>query len=823
MFRGSFFSGLALAPLAAMWGLATCQAQVVLDGKFGSSGALSGPNYQIPAELGSTRGNNLFHSFSQFDLRAGDVASFSGPANIQNILSRVTGSRSSSIDGTLRSEIAGANFYFINPRGIVFGPNAAVDVSGAFAASTANYLRLADDARFVASLAADDSVLSSAPVAAFGFLAGANGNLRVRGSLRSSPDSPLTLVGSTVSVTDGAKLEAMGSQIRVTGVSGAGEILAEVPTGIQGGTLSPPASTKPGSIVIRGGRLVVENARISTSTTGGDIDVATTDSVEVSRGGQVTAEALGANRGGNILIESPAIRVDGQGSTVPTRLAAETSSTRRTGAGGDVVLRSDTLEVLSGGEISVSTFGAADAGTIDIKTGLLRLAGAERPAAPTQISANAAPVSGAVFGAGGRILIDAQSLEISKGAVLSASTLGDANAGSIEIKSDSIAIQDSSVTTYSTGAGNAGNIRVDAGELTLDGRFGSITSFALGVDSHRPAGKGGEIEIQAEALTLRNEAAIAAGTYGDGDGGNVRITAGSVLLDTGNPQPGIFPGISASSGLAFDGWPNTGASGDIFMSVDSLTVQNGMLITATTATPGRGGNIEIQAGSVNLANRGSIQAASEGIGLAGNIRLQASGSVELAADSSVSTSAPLSSGGNIEVRAGKEVRLANSQFSARAGPGGGGNIDVSSPHVVYLLDSAFDAQAVGDGGNLTISQPVFFLINDSGLISKSATQNGGNITILSDYFFASESTIDASAPFGLPGTVTVSAPNVDLSGSLIGLPGGLLDAEALLRPDCAVRFAGSHSSFLVLGRGGVPWEPGGLAPTAMAPTRDDER
>src|SRR5579859_258730 len=119
--------------------LETARAQVVLDGSFGSRGSLAGPNYNITAALGLTRGNNLFQSFSFFNLQAGDVATFSGPANIQNILARVTSGRVSSIDGTIRSGIAGANFYFINPGGVIFGPNSSVDVSGAVAVSTANY------------------------------------------------------------------------------------------------------------------------------------------------------------------------------------------------------------------------------------------------------------------------------------------------------------------------------------------------------------------------------------------------------------------------------------------------------------------------------------------------------------------------------------------------------------------------------------------------------------------------------------------------------------------------------------------------------------
>jgi large exoprotein involved in heme utilization and adhesion len=75
------------------------QSQVVLDGKFGC-GALAGPNYNITAKMGAMHGNNLFHSFAQFNLTAGEVAAFSGPSNIRKHLARVTGGNPSSIDGT---------------------------------------------------------------------------------------------------------------------------------------------------------------------------------------------------------------------------------------------------------------------------------------------------------------------------------------------------------------------------------------------------------------------------------------------------------------------------------------------------------------------------------------------------------------------------------------------------------------------------------------------------------------------------------------------------------------------------------------------------
>ena len=45
---------------------------------------------------------------------------------MRNVLARVTGGSASSIDRTLRSSVPDADFYLINPAGVVFGPNASV-------------------------------------------------------------------------------------------------------------------------------------------------------------------------------------------------------------------------------------------------------------------------------------------------------------------------------------------------------------------------------------------------------------------------------------------------------------------------------------------------------------------------------------------------------------------------------------------------------------------------------------------------------------------------------------------------------------------------
>src|SRR5438874_5609086 len=145
---------------------------VVLDGSFGTHGPLPGPNFMITAPMGKLVNTNLFQSFSQFNLNSSQSATFTGPNNVHNILARVTSGSPSSIDGTIRSDIPGANLFFLNPAGVIFGQNAHINVSGSFVVSTANYLKLADGGRFYTSLGGSD-VLTCAHVSAFGFLTSA--------------------------------------------------------------------------------------------------------------------------------------------------------------------------------------------------------------------------------------------------------------------------------------------------------------------------------------------------------------------------------------------------------------------------------------------------------------------------------------------------------------------------------------------------------------------------------------------------------------------------------------------------------------------------
>jgi len=777
--------GLGLLVLLVVASAALSSAQVVLDGKFGTSGALSGPNYTVTAGMGATRGNNLFQSFSQFDLKAGDVATFTGPANIQNILSRVTGGSPSSIDGTIRSEIPGANFFLINPSGIVFGPNASVDVSGSFAASTANYLKLADGARFVAALDADDSGLSTAPVSAFGFLGASPGSIAVQKSTIKVPaGKKISLIGGDLTL-DGGSAKAPQGRINVASVQSAGEIPVDPGTlnaaqfsaafpkqgqiSLQNMAQLDASGEGGGRIIIRGGRLTVDSSTIQANTTGSSdgrgIDVAVMNDLTLANSGQIkSVSTTGRGAGGNINVTAQSISLNGggqvdQNSSPSTQIATSTGDLFSGGGrakGGDIVIKTGSLELINSAQISSASFGAGNAGRIDITASSIRL-DAELTTI-TQISAN---------------------------------------------------------TQQIRGGGNAGDIVIHTGTLDM---LNGATIFAAAFGS----GTAGLIDIEAQSINLLRAAIITAGTFGSGKGGNVKITADSINIngqDTLTGGPDFLTGVQAVTTSSDSPAPG----GSIQVNAGTLNLEHMGSLFTTSYGIGTGGNIDVKAGNLTLGTGSTIQASGQSTGPAGTLSISSGSDLTLTGNSAISTSALQSSGGDIHVDAGHQIQLTDSQVTAQAGPGGGGNITLTAPSMIYLLNGTLTAQAEGDGGNLSVINPVFFIMNNGGLISKSTTANGGNITILSDFFFQSGSTIDASAPFGLPGTVSVSAPQVDLSGVLVGLPSNLLDAENQLRPDCAVRLSDNVSSFIMLGQGGLPLQPGGFVPSGTVPPVNESK
>ena len=124
--------------------------QVRIDQTLGEESSIVTKSRQPNRELikgGARRGENLFHSFEEFNIGSGKEVFFFNPSQVDNIFSRVTGTKSTTISGKLGVK-GDSSLYLMNPNGIIFSGNAQLDINGSFLATTANNIVFQDGSAF---------------------------------------------------------------------------------------------------------------------------------------------------------------------------------------------------------------------------------------------------------------------------------------------------------------------------------------------------------------------------------------------------------------------------------------------------------------------------------------------------------------------------------------------------------------------------------------------------------------------------------------------------------------------------------------------------
>jgi len=165
-----------------------------------------------------------------------------------------------------------------------------------------------------------------------------------------------------------------------------------------------------------------------------------------------------------------------------------------------------------------------------------------------------------------------------------ASTYRTDQAGDVRVRTPSLRLQDGAQMTVSNfGSGRSGVIEINAGLVEVRGSSpdgglskSSISAFNAGLLGR---GVGGSININADKLIVRDAGRVNAESRGNGDTGNLQMTAKEILLDNGGRL------IAATV---------EGERGNIFLNADSIIMRRGSNIT-TNATGNNtvGGNIRI--------------------------------------------------------------------------------------------------------------------------------------------------------------------------------------------------------------------------------------
>jgi len=717
------------------------RAEVVLDGSLGPGGALAGPDYSITADLGRRAGANLFHSFSVLDIGAGESATFSGPADVLRIVSRVTGGAPSSIDGTLRSSIAGADFFLINPAGVMFGPQATVDVGGAFHVATAQQIQFSDGAVFSA-VSPDANSLSVAAPEAFGFL-GQQGAIRIDGSrLVFAPGRSVGLAAAQIAIS-GATLSSEGGSLQIVARTSAGEVpiaavAAELPPA--GGsilvadsqlTVDGSASRASGSMRLEAGAITVDNssltARHFANGPGGAVALWASDAVTLDRSG-ISLDNAGGGEGGDLSVMAGGrLLITGAGSGLST-------TTLGPGSGGNVTVRAGRVELARNGAILSNTLLTTAAGG----------------------------------GRGGDVLVEADQVQLTDGGRIEVNTEGTGQAGNLSVTAHE------SLLLSGVGIGGGGLFAQTRGALLEDAQGNRLE-----------AGNAGQLTVSSPDIVVENDAVITASTLGEGDGGRVVIDTGRMVLRNG--------GSVTARAIGAEGAPS-GDGGDVVVTatesirVAGVGARRRSGIRADTEAAGLGGGIRLVTPRLIVEDRGEIEARTRGSGAGGSITIEA-GAVDVKAGGLISVAATAEgAGGNLMVTATDQLTVAgaNSRLLATAeGTGAGGTIRLLTPRLTVREQGVVTAETsgAGTGGSISIEAAAVEL-NSGGVISVATAADGvgGDLAVMATDHLAitgAESSLLATAAgTGSAGNVTVHAGRVELARNGVILSNTLLTTAA---------------------------------------------
>ncbi|NEO77390.1 filamentous hemagglutinin N-terminal domain-containing protein [Moorena sp. SIO4G3] len=777
------------------WGFsAPVLAEMTPDGSLGNEGSRVTPNVQVKGALadliegGATRGENLFHSFGEFNVGELQRVYFANPSGIENILTRVTGSNLSNILGTLGVDGA-ANLFLLNPNGIVFGNKARLDVAGSFFASTANSLVFGDGQEFSATsyqapplltinitpglqygkYDPRSTITNAGNLAVGQDLTLAAGNLDLQGQLEAGRD--LTLFGEdTVSIRDsvaqpfraysGGLLLIQGNQsidiaahnhtdsglwagsdLRLRSRSVA-KGQSHNPVGgdahyTAGGNISiQQLDGLPGNLVSTDDPIILTNGDVSLGNyTGASLHVLAGGSVTVGdieiNSTDTTDNAISPNNSNPFLASLANVTLSDEAATSFV-IDGSSQPTLDIRAGIDWTLLGGFPGNTDSGNLG-SNLGTA-ATSANIKIGEIKINAPNGLVLLTnQYQANPSLVSETLKISS--ILTGDGTIANDNGTVDKTNQRFSGNGGEVLIDyRGGIEISDSAKPTLrdridaSSASGKAGDITVVTNDqLSLDGSF--IISNTFGTE------KGGDITIYTGSLFATDGAQIETSTFGQADAGKVTIIADDTVTfegnsDNPNTTTGIVNNIEQHA---------IGNSGGISITTGSLFMNDASLQSRIKGQ-GNGGDVTIIAEDQVIVDKNNNSIVTkvnlDSIGNAGNISIDAESVTIKNGARLVADTLGQGNSGNISVTARDTVTIDGVASNDRVASGLRSRVGQDK---VDQNDSN-QSQAEGGRGNITIKAKSVLVtnggqlssdINDQGNPGKT-DENGANISIIAE-------------------------------------------------------------------------------------------
>ncbi|MEG4876273.1 S-layer family protein [Tychonema sp. LEGE 06208] len=760
-------------------------AQIIPDSSLGaeSSRTVSDTINNLPSDRitgGATRGVNLFHSFREFNVGEGRGAYLANPHGIANIFTRVTGGNPSNILGFLGVQ-GNANLFLLNPKGIVFGPNARLDLRGSFIGSTGSGILF--DNGFEFSAANSNAVPLLAINIPVGFNFRENPGTIVNSSqaigptpilpplpveipvsnklgLAVDPGQTLALIGGDIQL-QGGNLTAYTGQILLGSMKSPGLVQFE-PTALglnlnyrniqnfgnieMNGAFINTSGLGGGKIDIQGGNVTVSGSGIY-SLTLGDID---------GRGIDINSHNLRVDKGAQILTSTLG---DGKGSNINIRA---TDSVEMIGLGIGGYQRFYTQYILSGTlnpfdpqiVINSGTVGSGAAGEVNIHTGRLLLRDG--------VVGGSATLGG---GNGGNLTVRANTFEIVSSAINNGTTKeSTGSGGSINIEAERLIIRDAGgLVSISRSDGASGNIAIKTTEsVELSGGIsGSAAQTRIGTNSFDGNGKSGDITIDTKRLTVTDGASISLSTgavigqvvfsRNGGLGGNLSVRASESIEVSG--VSGVLGNVGFGASALATQTSSSGRGGDIYLSTPILNLRNGGIISAASLGAVDAGNITIDADRIEVQGMGSNGRFAS--------RIEASaGSFSIIVNPNATGNA-----GSLNLNVNRlSIRDGATVSVQSLGRGSAGNINVVADSIALDNKASIDGTTdSGGGGNINIKAQDIQLRRGSRITTDAGISDGGNININSNILAAlpkENSDITANARSAQGGRVNVNVPNV---------------------------------------------------------------